>query len=36
MENDGLWRTACDYIAGMTDCYALDECRKFGIGGLKK
>jgi dGTPase len=25
---DGLHRVACDYIAGMTDRYALDEHRK--------
>ncbi len=27
----GLWRTACDYVAGMTDRYALEECAKFGL-----
>ncbi|HMP71642.1 MAG TPA: deoxyguanosinetriphosphate triphosphohydrolase [Kiritimatiellia bacterium] len=25
----GLWRTACDYVSGMTDRYALDEYRRF-------
>jgi dGTPase len=25
---DGLYRVVCDYIAGMTDRYALDEYRK--------
>jgi len=29
--SDGLWRTACDYVAGMTDRYALEECHKFGL-----
>ncbi len=28
---EGLWRTACDYLAGMTDRYALEECFRFGI-----
>lgn len=27
----GLWRTACDYVAGMTDRYALEEFHKFGL-----
>lgn len=31
MEREGLWRTACDYISGMTDRYALEEVRKYGI-----
>ncbi len=25
---DGVWRVVCDYIAGMTDRYALDEYKK--------
>jgi dGTPase len=25
---DGVMRTVCDYIAGMTDRYALDEYKK--------
>jgi len=29
---DGIWRTACDYVSGMTDRYALDEYEKFGLG----
>lgn len=29
---DGLWRTACDYVAGMTDRYAIEECQRFGLG----
>jgi len=28
IEQDGLHRVACDYIAGMTDRFALDEHRK--------
>ena len=31
IEKDGVWRAACDYISGMTDRYALDEVRKFGL-----
>ena len=27
----GLWRTVCDYIAGMTDRYALEEVHRFGL-----
>ena len=30
---DGVWRTSCDYVSGMTDRYALDEYVKFGLGG---
>jgi len=32
MEEEGLWRTACDYVAGMTDRYALEETARFNIG----
>ena len=28
---DGVWRAACDYVAGMTDRYALEEIEKFGV-----
>jgi len=28
---EGLWRTACDYVAGMTDRYALEEVQRFGL-----
>jgi dGTPase len=28
---EGLWRTVCDYIAGMTDRYAIEEYLKFGL-----
>ena len=31
---DGVWRAACDYVAGMTDRYALDEYRKFNLGPI--
>jgi dGTPase len=30
---EGLMRTVCDYVAGCTDRYALEECTKYGIGG---
>ncbi len=30
--SDGVWRTACDYVSGMTDRYALEEFMKFGLG----
>jgi dGTPase len=29
---EGLMRTVCDYVAGCTDRYAIEECRKYGIG----
>ena len=31
MPREGLWRTVCDYVAGMTDRYALEEVRRFGL-----
>ncbi|MFH0952915.1 MAG: deoxyguanosinetriphosphate triphosphohydrolase [Verrucomicrobiota bacterium] len=31
LPHEGLWRTVCDYIAGMTDRYAIEEFRKFGL-----
>lgn len=31
VEREGLWRTACDYVAGMTDRYALEEVHRFGL-----
>ncbi len=31
IEREGLWRTVCDYVAGMTDRYALQECFRFGL-----
>lgn len=29
----GLHRTVCDYVAGCTDRYALEECRAYNIPG---
>ncbi len=31
LPQEGLWRTVCDYVAGMTDRYALEEVRRFGL-----
>ncbi len=31
LEAEGLWRTVCDYIAGMTDRYAIEEYQRFGL-----
>lgn len=31
MEKEGLWRTACDYVAGCTDRYAMEEYERFGL-----
>jgi dGTPase len=31
VESEGLWRTVCDYIAGMTDRYALEEVVRFSL-----
>ena len=31
MPRDGLMRTACDYVAAMTDVYAMEEVRKYGL-----
>jgi dGTPase len=31
VESQGLWRTACDYVAGMTDRYATEEYLRFGL-----
>ncbi len=28
LENDGLYRTVCDYVSGMTDRYLLEEARR--------
>lgn len=30
--SEGLWRTACDYVAGCTDRYAIAEYQRFGLG----
>ena len=32
ISEEGLWRTVCDYVAGCTDRYAIEECEKYGIG----
>ena len=32
IEQEGLWRTVCDYVAGCTDRYAIEEYRRFGLG----
>jgi dGTPase len=29
IEQEGLWRTACDYVAGCTDRYAIEEFQRF-------
>jgi dGTPase len=31
LEKEGLWRTVCDYVAGCTDRYAIEECRRYGL-----
>ncbi len=31
LEEEGLWRTACDYVAGCTDRYAIEEYERFGL-----
>ncbi|MFH0909517.1 MAG: deoxyguanosinetriphosphate triphosphohydrolase [bacterium] len=31
LPSEGLWRTVCDYIAGMTDRYAMGEIIKYGL-----
>jgi dGTPase len=36
LEREGLWRTACDYVAGMTDRYALEEYYKFGLNAKEE
>ncbi|VGO14336.1 Deoxyguanosinetriphosphate triphosphohydrolase-like protein [Pontiella desulfatans] len=32
IETEGLWRTVCDYVAGCTDRYAIEEYQKYGLG----
>jgi dGTPase len=32
ISEEGLMRTVCDYVAGCTDRYALEECIKYDIG----
>jgi len=31
LPHDGLWRTACDYVSGMTDRYAIEEYLRYGL-----
>lgn len=31
IDRDGVWRAACDYVSGMTDRYALEQVREFGL-----
>ncbi|HOW96951.1 MAG TPA: deoxyguanosinetriphosphate triphosphohydrolase [Kiritimatiellia bacterium] len=31
LASEGLWRTVCDYIAGMTDRYAMEEFERFKL-----
>ena len=30
---EGLERTVCDYVAGCTDRYAIEEFKRFGLDG---
>lgn len=32
IDSEGLWRTVCDYVAGCTDRYAIEEYHRFGLG----
>ncbi len=32
LAKEGLWRTVCDYVAGCTDRYAIEEFQKYGLG----
>jgi dGTPase len=31
IQQEGLWRTACDYVAGCTDRYAIEEYQRFQL-----
>jgi dGTPase len=31
IEKEGLWRTVCDYVAGCTDRYAIEEYQKYEL-----
>lgn len=31
LENEGLHRTVCDYVAGCTDRFAFEECQKYHL-----
>ncbi|MDH3981430.1 MAG: deoxyguanosinetriphosphate triphosphohydrolase [Kiritimatiellaceae bacterium] len=32
LDSEGLWRTVCDYVAGCTDRYAIEEYKRHGLG----
>ena len=32
LESEGLHRTVCDYVAGMTDRFIMDEIERLGLG----
>ncbi|MEN7972282.1 MAG: deoxyguanosinetriphosphate triphosphohydrolase [Verrucomicrobiota bacterium] len=34
IEQEGLWRTVCDYVAGCTDRYAIEEYQKYVVPPL--
>jgi len=31
LQTEGLWRTVCDYVAGCTDRYAIEEYLNYGL-----
>ena len=31
IDTEGLWRTVCDYVAGCTDRYAMEEFKRYGL-----
>jgi dGTPase len=31
IDEQGLWRTACDYVSGCTDRYAIEEYKRYGL-----
>ncbi len=32
LEREGVYRTVCDYVSGMTDRYLIEECDRLGAG----
>ena len=32
IDSEGVWRTVCDYVAGCTDRYAIEEYQRYGLG----
>ena len=32
IDKEGLHRTACDYVSGCTDRYAIEEYERYGLG----